>query len=135
MTAFAADVDFVQFGIIVDVHVTGGVVNSPYEILPCRLVLVPLPARQMTTGAHCLHGIRIDRRSRQHIISRSVAAVSAGGPPHVKLVVVPDAPLSVQPVVTSGHVVTQQGVPSEPISQSRRNRDDVALVVNGPAIE
>jgi hypothetical protein len=40
-----------------------------------------------------------------------------------------------QPVVTSGHVVSQCGVPVLSVSESRWNRDDVSLVVDRAAVE
>ena len=64
-----------------------------------------------------------------------MTAVRAGRPPQIKLVVLPDAPLPVQVVVTSGHVVSQHGVPGLTIAQSGRNRDDVPLVVHRATVQ
>src|SRR6187431_465928 len=94
VTTFAADVDLVELWIVVDVHVTGSVVDGADEELPGRLVLITLPSRQMTARAHGLHGVRVDRRRRQHIVCRAIALIRTGRPPHVELVVVPHPPLS-----------------------------------------
>jgi hypothetical protein len=44
----------------------------------------------VTAGAHRLHGVVVNRRRRQDIISASVFPILPGGPPHVELEVVPD---------------------------------------------
>jgi hypothetical protein len=40
VAVFAADVDFVELGIVIDVDIAAGVVDGPNEVLSCRLVLI-----------------------------------------------------------------------------------------------
>src|SRR5262245_25906340 len=119
VTAFAADVDLVWFRVIVNVHFAHRVVDGPDQELPCRLVLISLPSGQMAARAHSLHGVVVDGRGGQHIVWGAVLLVSTGRPPHIELVVLPDAPFPMQPVIPSGHVVPQHGVPALTIAQAR----------------
>ena len=68
VAALAADVDLVGLGIVVDVHLAAGIVDGSHEELARRLVLISLPARQVTARAHRLHGVGVDRRRRQRVV-------------------------------------------------------------------